>query len=160
MKEITFVDTTLRDAHQSLWNGKMTTPMMLSIAPVMDQVGFESLDLMALISMEWCIRHQKENPWERIRLIAKAMPNTPLIVGGVLRNFGNVPDSVTEFWAKKIAQAGARRIRINDPCHDIQQITKAIKWSKAAGLMTMVALIYSYSPAHTDNYYAQKGPRR
>jgi len=156
MKEITFVDTTLRDAHQSLWNGKMTTPMMLSIAPVMDQVGFESLDLMALISMEWCIRHQKENPWERIRLIAKAMPNTPLIVGGVLRNFGNVPDSVTEFWAKKIAQAGARRIRINDPCHDIQQITKAIKWSKAAGLMTMVALIYSYSPAHTDNYYAQK----
>ena len=148
MKEITFVDTTLRDAHQSLWNGKMTTSMMLSIAPVMDRVGFESLDLMALISMEWCIRHQKENPWDRIRLIDKAMPNTPLIVGGVLRNFGNVPDSVTEFWAKKIAQAGARRIRINDPCHDIQQITKAIKWSKAAGLMTMPAAVSRASWIH------------
>ena len=156
MKEITFVDTTLRDAHQSLWNGKMTTAMMLPIAAVMDEVGFEALDFMALISMDWCIRNQQENPWDRLRLISEAMPNAPLIVGGVLRNFGNVPDSVTEFWALKIAEAGAGRIRINDPCHDIQQITKAIKWSKAAGLMTMVALIYSYSPVHTDEYYAQK----
>ena len=108
MKEITFVDTTLRDAHQSLWNGQMTTSMMLSIAPVIDQVGFEALDFMALISMEWSIRNQKENPWDRIRILAKAMPNTPLIVGGVLRNFGNVPDSVTQFWAKQIALAGAK----------------------------------------------------
>ena len=156
MKEITFVDTTLRDAHQSLWNGQMTTSMMLSIAPVIDQVGFEALDFMALISMEWSIRNQKENPWDRIRILAKAMPNTPLIVGGVLRNFGNVPDSVTEFWAKQIALAGAKRIRINDPCHDIGQIHKAIGWSRDAGLMTMVALIYSYSPVHTDEYYAKK----
>lgn len=156
MKEITFVDTTLRDAHQSLWNGKMTTSMMLPIAPVMDEVGFEALDFMALISMDWCIRNQKENPWDRLRLISAAVPNTPLIVGGVLRNFGNVPDSITEFWAAKIAEAGAKRIRINDPCHDIHQISKAIKWSNAAGLMTMVALIYSYSPVHTDEYYAKK----
>ena len=156
MKEITFVDTSLRDAHQSLWNGRMTTAMMLPIAPVMDEVGFEALDFMALISMDWCIRNQQENPWERLRLISEAMPNTPLIVGGVLRNFGNVPDSVTEFWAKTIAAAGAGLIRINDPCHDITEISKAIKWSNAAGLTTMVALIYSYSPVHTDEYYAQK----
>ncbi|MBC8178129.1 MAG: hypothetical protein ISR61_01815 [Desulfobacteraceae bacterium] len=156
MKTITFVDTTLRDAHQSLWNGQMTTAMMLPIAPVIDQVGFESLDFMALISMDWCIRNQQENPWDRLRLMAEAMPNTPLIVGGVLRNFGDVPDSVTEFWAKTIAAAGARRIRINDPCHDMTEIKKAIKWSNAAGLTTMVALIFSYSPAHTDEYYAGK----
>lgn len=156
MKTITFVDTTLRDAHQSMWNGQMTTAMMLPIAPVIDQVGFESLDFMALISMDWCIRNQQENPWDRLRLMAEAMPNTPLIVGGVLRNFGDVPDSVTEFWAKTIAAAGAKRIRINDPCHDMAEIRKAIKWSNAAGLTTMVALIYSYSPAHTDKYYAGK----
>jgi len=88
--------------------------------------------------------------------MAEAMPNTPLIVGGVLRNFGDVPDSVTEFWAKTIAAAGAKRIRINDPCHDMTEISKAIKWSNAAGLTTMVALIFSYSPAHTDEYYAGK----
>ena len=156
MNQVAFVDTTLRDAHQSLWNGQMTTAMMLPIAPVIDQVGYEALDFMALISMDWCVRNQRENPWERIRLMSEAMPNTPLIVGGVLRNFGNVPDSVTEFWAKKIGEAGAGRLRINDPYHDIDQITKAIGWSKDAGMLTMVALIYSYSPVHTDEYYASK----
>ena len=156
MNQVAFVDTTLRDAHQSLWNGQMTTAMMLPIAPVIDQVGYEALDFMALISMDWCVRNQRENPWERIRLMSQAMPNTPLIVGGVLRNFGNVPDSVTEFWAKKIGAAGAGRLRINDPYHDIDQITKAIGWSKDAGMITMVALIYSYSPVHTDEYYASK----
>ena len=101
MTQVAFVDTTLRDAHQSLWNGRMTTAMMLPIAPVIDQVGFEALDFLALISMDWCVRNQRENPWERLRLMSQAMPNTPLIVGGVLRNFGNVPDSVTGFWVKK-----------------------------------------------------------
>ena len=156
MNQVAFVDTTLRDAHQSLWNGQMTTAMMLPIAPVIDQVGYEALDFMALISMDWCVRNQRENPWERIRLMSEAMPNTPLIVGGVLRNFGNVPDSVTEFWAKRIGEAGAGRLRINDPYHDIDQITKAIGWSKDAGMITMVALIYSYSPVHTDEYYSRK----
>ncbi|MEE8465874.1 MAG: hypothetical protein V3S68_05300 [Dehalococcoidia bacterium] len=156
MRPITFVDTTLRDAHQSLWNGQMTTAMMLPIAPVIDEVGFEALDFMALISMDWCVRHQRENPWDRMRLMAAAMPNTPLMVGGVLRNFGNVPDSVTELWTHRISDAGASRLRINDPYHDIGQITKAIGWSKAAGMTTVVALIYSYSPVHTDDYYAKK----
>ncbi len=153
---IAFVDTTLRDAHQSLWNGRMTTAMMLPIAPLIDRVGFEALDFMALISMDWCIRNQKENPWDRLRLMSKAMPNTPLIVGGVLRNFGNVPDSITEFWAKTVAKAGAGLIRINDPCHDMKEIRKAIRWSRSAGLTTMVALIYSHSPVHTDRYYGEK----
>ncbi|RJX28369.1 MAG: hypothetical protein C4525_16570 [Desulfarculus sp.] len=156
MKKAYFVDTSLRDGPQSLWNGRITTAMMLPIAPVIDQVGFEALDFMALISMDWCVRNLGENPWQRIRLMAQAMPNTPLIVGGVLRNFGNVPDSVTEYWTLKIAEAGARRIRINDPCHDLGQIKKAIRWSQAAGLTTMVALIFSHSPAHTDEYYARK----
>jgi oxaloacetate decarboxylase alpha subunit len=156
MKRISFVDTSLRDAPQSLWNGRMTTSMMLPIAPVIDRVGFEALDFMALISMDWCVRNLGENPWERLRLMHQAMPHTPLIVGGVLRNFGSVPDSVTQFWAMKIAQAGAARIRINDPCHDTAQVKKAIGWSAAAGMTTMVALIFSQSPVHTDEYYARK----
>ena len=159
MNNITFVDTTLRDAHQSMWNGQMTTAMMLPIAPTVDKVGFEALDFMALISMDWCIRNLKENPWDRLKLMSRAMPNTPLIVGGVLRNFGNIPDSITEFWCKTIAKAGAGINRINDPCHDMPEIKKAIKWSKSAGLTSLVALIYSYSPVHTDEYYAEKRNR-
>jgi oxaloacetate decarboxylase alpha subunit len=117
-----FVDTTLRDAHQSLWNGRMTTAMMLPIASTIEEVGFEALDFMAMVSMDWCVRFQGENPWQRMRLMHQAMPTTPLIVGGVLRNFGNVPDPV----------------------------------SKDAGLMTLVAVIYTDSPVHTDEYFVSK----
>ena len=87
MNNITFVDTTLRDAHQSMWNGQMTTAMMLPIAPTIDKVGFEALDFMALISIDWCIRNLKENPWDRLKLMSRAMPNTPLIVGGRTQEF-------------------------------------------------------------------------
>jgi len=156
MREITFVDTTLRDAPQSLWNGQMTTSMMLPIASTIDEVGFESLDLLALVGMDWLVRYLHDNPWERMRLMAEAMPNTPLIIGGVLCGFGTVPDSVTELWISKVADLGMRRIRINEPYHDIGRITKCIKWSKAARLRTMVALIYTLSPVHTDKFYAKK----
>lgn len=59
MSRVAFGDTTLRDAHQSLRNARRTTAMMLPIAPVIDQVGFEALDFMALISMDWCVRNQR-----------------------------------------------------------------------------------------------------
>ena len=59
-------------------------------------------------------------------------------------------------WTQKISEAGASRLRINDPYHDISQIAKAIRWSKTAGMTTVVALIYSYSPVHTDDFYAAK----
>lgn len=151
-----FVDTTLRDAHQSLWNGRMTTAMMLPIAPVIEEVGFEAIDFMAMVSMDWCVRFQRENPWQRMRLMHAAMPTTPLVVGGVLRNFGNVPDAVTALWITACARAGASRIRINDPLHDIGQIRKAIGWARAAGLTTVVAVIYTDSPVHTDAYFVDK----
>lgn len=155
-REIGFVDTTLRDAHQSLWNGRMTTPMMLAIAPVMDRAGFDAVDLLPLVYMDWLVRFLNENPWERMRLMANAMPNTPLIVGGVLCGFGTVPDAATELWVKRVADAGMKLIRINEPYHDLGRIRKCIGWSRAAGLKNMVALIYTHSPVHTDEYYARK----
>ncbi|MFC1937197.1 hypothetical protein ACFLWY_01405 [Chloroflexota bacterium] len=155
-KEIGFVDTTLRDGQQSLWNGEMTTAMMYPIAPIMDEAGFECLDFMALISFDWLVRNLRENPWQRIRLMSRAMPKTPLMTGGVLLGFGTFPDAATELFIKCNAEAGMRRIRINEPYHDIGRIAQCIKWSQAAGLATVVALIYSYSPVHTDEYYAKK----
>jgi oxaloacetate decarboxylase alpha subunit len=156
MKTVNFVDTTLRDAHQSLWNGQMTTPMMLAIAPVMDRAGFEFVDLLPLVYMDWLVRYLHENPWDRMRLMAEALPNTPCIVGGVLIGFGTIPDSATELWMKRVADVGMRIIRINEPYHDMGRITKCIRWSQVAGLTNMVALIFTDSPVHTDEYYATK----
>jgi len=155
MKEVKFTDTTLRDAPQSLWNGKMTTPMISPVAPTIDEVGFESLDFMMLAGLDWITRYLHENPWERMRLMAKAMPNTPLIVGGVLCGLGTVSDSVLKLWMKLVVDAGMRRIRVNEPWHDLPRIRNQVKWSKDAGLTTMVSLIYTDSPYHTDEYYAR-----
>jgi len=155
MKEVKFTDTTLRDAPQSLWNGKMTTPMISPVAPTIDEVGFESLDFMMLAGLDWITRYLHENPWERMRLMSKAMPNTPLIVGGVLCGLGTVSDSVLKLWMKLVVDAGMRRIRVNEPWHDLPRIRNQVKWSKDAGLTTMVSLIYTDSPYHTDEYYAR-----
>ena len=78
MKEINFVDNTLRDGHQSLWATRMTTAQMLAIAPILDEAGFYAVDLMGTVQFDACIRYLREDPWERIRLLRKAMPRTPL----------------------------------------------------------------------------------
>lgn len=156
MTTVSFVDTTVRDAPQSLWNFGMTLPMMLPIASVMDKVGFEAIDLIPMGGVDTLPRLFQESFWDRVRLMAKAAPNTPMITGGVLRGFGQVSDAVIELWVKTVAKAGARRMRINDPCHDMEQIAKAIAWCREAGMTSLVGLIYTVSPVHTDAYYAAK----
>ena len=121
MKEINFVDNTLRDGHQSLWATRMTTAQMLSIAPILDEAGFYAVDLMGTVQFDACIRYLREDPWERIRLIQKAMPKTPLsglIRSKSLTSFNIVPDSVIELWIKRCAANGLRRLMIFDALHD------------------------------------------
>ena len=68
MKEISFVDTTLRDGHQSLWATRMKTAHMIPIAPLMDRAGFKIAELMGTVHFDACLRYLREDPWERIRL--------------------------------------------------------------------------------------------
>ena len=79
MRTIRIVDTTLRDGIQSLWATRMTTATMLPIAEEMDGAGFEAVDLMGNVHYDVCVRHLKESPWDRIRLMRARMPSTPLI---------------------------------------------------------------------------------
>ena len=71
MEEIRFVDTTIRDGHQSLWAENMTTGMMLPVAKRLDDAGFEAIELLSSSHMKKCVKELKEDPWDRIRLIAK-----------------------------------------------------------------------------------------
>jgi oxaloacetate decarboxylase alpha subunit len=86
--EIEFIDTTVRDGNQSLWDATgLTTAMILSIAPVMDRAGFKAVDFITGTMMAVSVRFHKENPWEKMRLVCQAMPNTPLSFGGTGRRF-------------------------------------------------------------------------
>ncbi len=159
MKEISFVDTTLRDGHQSLWATRMRTAHMMPIAPVMDEAGFMAVELMGTVHFDACLRYLREDPWERIRLIAQALPNTPLralIRSKSLTSFNIVPDSVIDLWIRRCGANGIRHLMIFDALHDWNNLTESVAVAKSVGIKVVVPLVYSLSPVHTDEFYAQK----
>ncbi len=159
MKTINFVETTLRDGHQSLWATRMRTAHMMPIAPLLDEAGFYAVDLMGTVQFDACLRYLRENPWERIRLLAKAMPKTPLsglIRSKSLTSFNIVPDAVIELWIRRCAANGLRRLMIFDALHDWSNLENSVKIARAEGIEVVVPLVYSLSPVHTDEFYAQK----
>jgi len=159
MKEISFVDTTLRDGHQSLWATRMKTAHMIPIAPLMDRAGFKIAELMGTVHFDACLRYLREDPWERIRLIAAAMPNTPLralIRSKSLTSFNIVPDSVIRLWIERCAANGIKHLMIFDALHDWSNLSQSVSVAKAVGIEVVVPLVYSLSPVHTDAFYARK----
>jgi len=159
MKEIKFMDTTLRDAHQSLWATRMTTAMMLPVAERLDRAGYEAIDLMGLIQFDVSIRYLKENPWQRVRLMREKITRTPLqssIRSKSLIGFDVVPNDVLLLWAERLIVNGLRRIRAFDALADLDNIVHILKFAKERGAYTVGALVYGHSPVHTDELYTEK----
>jgi len=158
---VNFVDETIRDGNQSLWDATgITTPMILSIAPIMDRVGFKSIILTASTLMRLQVRMHHENPWDSIRLVAKAMPRTPLTfltTGRRFMTFTVTPFSVMVLVFQRMIANGIRRIWILDTSHAPEATFRMARMAKAAGAEEVVgSLIYSISPVHNDEFYAQK----
>jgi oxaloacetate decarboxylase alpha subunit len=151
-----FVDTSLRDGPQSLWSMQLgASELALAMAPVMDEAGFEAIDLFPLVALDWVVRVNRHNPWERLARVAQRFKKTPLIVGGVLRPFGNYPDAAIDLALQRFAAIGMKRVRINEPTHDMERIHTYMKMTRAGGLESLPSLIYTQSPVHTDKYYAR-----
>jgi len=103
MKDIGFIDVTIRDAHQSLWATRMTNEMMLPFAPRMDAIGFDAIDIVGGAVFDVCVRFLHEDPWQRMSMLRDAIPNTPLNVwlrGQSLFTFALFPDEVVELAIK------------------------------------------------------------
>jgi len=158
VSEVKFVDTTLRDGQASLWAENMRTGMMLAVAENLDRAGFQAAELIAASHIKKCVRELREDPFERIRLVAKRMPRTPLRCVGTdrLSAFELTPDSVNHLWFERFAANGIRQIRISNPSNDPAGWKKAVLRAKRLGLATFLNLTYSVSPKHTDEYYARK----
>lgn len=158
MREIRFIDTTLRDGHASLWAESMRTGMMLAVAKDMDKAGFGAAEVIATSHFKKCVKELREDPWERIRIISKAMPNTPLAsMGDSLSTFGNAPLPIIKLYMERLAANGIRRSQIMNASNDMTgRIVYSVNFAKEAGLEVVVALVYSQSPKHTDEYYAAK----
>jgi oxaloacetate decarboxylase alpha subunit len=159
VRNIRFIDTTLRDAHQCLWATRMTTAMMLPIADDLDRAGFEAIDLEGGAVFDVCVRYLREDPWERMRIMSRAITRTPLIImtrGQSLFTFEFFSDDVVELTAQRIAANGIRYHTPYDALNDIRNLIVPVRAAKEAGLYVDAGIVYTLSPVHTDEYYARK----
>lgn len=158
-REIKIVDTTLRDAHQSLWATRMRTDHIVSMAPDFDKVGFEQVDLVAPIQFDVAVRYLKEDPWERVRLAHKNAPNTKfraLIRSRNIAAFDFLPDDVIIAWVESLYANGFRVIGSFDGLNDIDNIAPGLRRAKELGASTFGAVSFCESPVHTDELYVAK----
>jgi len=160
MKKIEFVDQTLRDAQQSLWAFLMRTDMITPIAPMMDQVGFKAIATVGSNGFVIQVRYYNEDPWERVRILSKAMPRTPLrgsYMTTSLASFDiDTPRDVIALWIKRSVAHGIRSFWVCDYQSDMERFFYFARLTKAEGAQVVVALVYAFSPVHDDEHWARK----
>ncbi len=158
-REIKLIDVTLRDAHQCLWATRMTTGMMKEIAPKLDNAGFEAIDLVGGAVFDVCVRYLREDPWERMRILNQWVKKTPLIIhtrGQSLFTFEFFSDDVVELSAERFAANGMKYHTVYDALNDMRNLDIPIRAARSHGIYTVPGLVYTDSPVHTDQYYAEK----
>jgi oxaloacetate decarboxylase alpha subunit len=157
MTQVRFVDTTLRDGQQSLWAYGMRTGMMVPVAEQMDAAGFEAIELGGPVELPKCVRELRENPWERYRLVILKFRKTPLrLIHGTRSGFAIYPRALHQLYDTCMARAGVSEVRISDSWNDPADWAWRVQQAKNAGLKPIINLIYTVSPRHTDEHYAQK----
>ncbi|SFI13670.1 pyruvate carboxylase subunit B [Pseudomonas guineae] len=158
-KKITVTDTVLRDAHQSLLATRMRTEDMLPICDKLDQVGYWSLEVWGGATFDACIRFLKEDPWERLRKLKAALPNTRLqmlLRGQNLLGYRHYSDDVVKAFVAKAAVNGIDVFRIFDAMNDVRNLRVSIEAVKAAGKHAQGTLSYTVSPVHTVEAYVKQ----
>ncbi len=151
-KQIQITDTILRDAHQSLLATRMRTEDMLPICAKLDKVGYWSLEAWGGATFDACVRFLKEDPWERLRLLRKALPNTRLqmlVRGQNLLGYRHYSDDVVEAFIARSAENGIDVFRIFDAMNDVRNLETAIRAVKKSGKHAQGTLCYTTSPVHT-----------
>jgi len=149
---VRITDTTLRDAHQSLWATRLRTSDILSIADEVDRAGYYSLECWGGATFDVCLRFLRENPWERLRQIKSVCKKTPLqmlLRGQNVLGYKNYPDDVLERFIALACENGMDIFRIFDALNDTRNLEKAIKAVKKYGGHAQGTICYTYSPVHT-----------
>lgn len=150
-KPLSITDVVLRDAHQSLFATRMRVEDMLPIAEQLDKIGYWSLETWGGATFDACIRYLGEDPWERLRLLKKAMPNTPmqmLLRGQNLLGYRHYADDVVEKFVERAHANGMDVFRIFDAMNDVRNFQTAVKATIDVGAHAQGTLSYTTSPVH------------
>ncbi|ENM5773430.1 sodium-extruding oxaloacetate decarboxylase subunit alpha [Vibrio mimicus] len=161
-KPLAITDVVLRDAHQSLFATRMRIEDMLPIAAELDKVGYWSLETWGGATFDACIRFLGEDPWERLRALKKAMPNTPmqmLLRGQNLLGYRHYADDVVEKFVERAHANGMDVFRIFDAMNDVRNFEKAVKATIDVGAHAQGTLSYTTSPVHNTQTWVDLAKR-
>lgn len=157
-KSILITDTTLRDAHQSLWATRMRTEDMLPILEQIDAVGYHALEVWGGATFDACLRFLDENPWERLRIIKKHARKTPLqmlLRGQNIVGYRHYSDDLVDRFVKAAKRNGIDIFRIFDALNDTRNIEVALRSVKEADGHAQACVVYTISPVHTLDHYVE-----
>jgi len=158
MSKIKITDTSLRDAHQSLWATRMTTDDMLPVLDKLDDIGYHSLEVWGGATFDVCIRYLMEDPWERLKFIRQRIRKTKLqmlLRGQSLVGYAHYPDDVVEKFVEKAAENGIDIFRVFDALNDIRNLETCMRAAKKTGQHVQACLVYTTSPVHTLEHFVQ-----
>jgi len=157
--QVGICEEVLRDAHQCLWSTRMTNEMMLPACSRIDAAGYDVIDLIGGAVWDVSVRFLKEDPWERIRHVRSLIKRTPLnawVRGQSLWTFEIFANDVVELAMERLCANGIREIALYDQANDLANVEVAAAKAKSVGIRIRGALVFTWSPVHTDPHYCAK----
>lgn len=158
-KKLWITDTILRDAHQSHAATRMKLEDMLPACEILDNMGYWSIECWGGATYDSCMRFLGEDPWERLRILKKAMPKTPLqmlLRGQNLLGYRHYADDVVDSFCGRMIENGIDVVRIFDALNDVRNMEVAMKAVKKYGGTVEAALSYTTSPVHNEEYFVNQ----
>ena len=158
-KKLFITDTILRDAHQSHAATRMRIEDMLPACEILDNMGYWSIECWGGATFDSCMRFLGEDPWERLRILKKAMPKTPLqmlLRGQNLLGYRHYADDVVDSFCGRMIENGINVVRVFDALNDVRNMEVAMKAVKKYGGTCEAALSYTTSPVHSEEYFVKQ----
>ncbi len=158
MNKLSITDTILRDAHQSQAATRMRIEDMLPACPILDSIGYWSLECWGGATFDSCMRFLGEDPWERLRKLRRALPNTKLqmlLRGQNILGYKHYADDVVDAFVKKSIENGIDVIRVFDALNDTRNMEQAMKSIKKYKGICEAAISYTVSPVHSEEYFIE-----
>ncbi len=157
-KKVQFVETVLRDANQSLIATRLPFEKFAPMLETIDKAGFYSAECWGGATFDVCLRYLNEDPWERLRKIRKAMPNTKLqmlLRGQNVLGYSHYPDDFVKLFVQKAVENGIDVIRIFDALNDVNNMKVAMEATVNSGAIASGTISYTTSPVHTHAKYVE-----
>ena len=157
-RKVQFVETVLRDANQSLIATRLPFEKFEPMLSTIDKAGYYAAECWGGATFDVCLRYLNEDPWERLRKIRKAMPNTKLqmlLRGQNVLGYSHYPDDFVKLFVKKAVENGMDVIRIFDALNDVKNMKVAMEATVNAGALASGTISYTTSPVHTHAKYVE-----